>query len=44
MGITRDVMRLRGEGKNLRDIRAVIEADWSGAGPGTKTPMPPEGL
>jgi uncharacterized protein with PCYCGC motif len=38
--IAQDVMRLRSEGKSLKDIRATIDATYSSFGPGTDTPLP----
>lgn len=43
IGITRDVMRLEGEGKSLKEIRSYVDATWSRYGPATATPLPPEG-
>jgi hypothetical protein len=34
-------MRLRAEGKSLREIRAIIDETWGDAGPATDTPLPP---
>jgi len=36
--ITRDVMRLRREGKDAKQIRAAIDAEYSRYGPPTATP------
>jgi hypothetical protein len=36
--ITRDVMRMLDEGKQLKEIRAVIEKTYSRFGPATPTP------
>ena len=38
--IAQDVMRLRGEGKSLSEIRTTIDATYSSFGPGTDTPLP----
>jgi hypothetical protein len=37
-------MRLRAEGKTLREIRAYVDKEWGQAGPATDTPLPPEGI
>jgi hypothetical protein len=34
-------MRLSSEGIPATEIRAYIDAHWSGAGSGTDTPLPP---
>jgi hypothetical protein len=38
--ITRDVIRLRGEGWSSPDIRAYVDAQYSRFGPSTNTPLP----
>lgn len=38
--ITQDVMRLMREGKSSMQIRAYIDATYSGYGPSTNTPLP----
>jgi Protein of unknown function with PCYCGC motif len=40
--ITRDVMRLRNEGKKSPQIRAYIDAQYGSFGPSTNTPLPLE--
>ncbi len=40
--ITKDVMRLLGEGKKSPQIRAYIDAQYSSFGPSTNTPLPVE--
>lgn len=40
VNITRDVKRLMQEGKSAREIRAYIDAQYSGFGPATDTRMP----
>ena len=42
MDITRDVMRLVGEGRSLAVIRRHIDATYLRYGPPTPTPKPPE--
>ncbi|MBX3066361.1 MAG: hypothetical protein KF726_25505 [Anaerolineae bacterium] len=42
VNITIDVMRLASEGKSKREIRAYIDAAYSGYGPSTDTIMPME--
>ena len=42
MDITRDVMRLGGEGRSLAAIRRHIDATYLPYGPPTPTPKPPE--
>lgn len=41
MDITRDVMRLLQEGKDVKEIRAYIDAEYSKYGPSTDTPPVP---
>lgn len=38
MDITRDVMRLKGEGKTTVEIRAYIDGQYARYGPPTATP------
>lgn len=40
--ITRDVIRLKGEGRSSPDIRAYVDATYSAFGPSTNTPLPLE--
>jgi hypothetical protein len=40
MDITRDVMRLKGEGKPLSAIRQAIDDKYLRFGPATPTPRP----
>ncbi len=40
MDITRDVMRLRREGKDVKQIRAYIDAEYARYGRPTDTPLP----
>ena len=40
--ITKDVMRLKGEGQSSRQIRAYIDGQYSSYGPSTNTPLPQE--
>lgn len=35
-------MRLTAQGQSLRAVRAYIEQTYSGFGPGTSTPWPPD--
>jgi hypothetical protein len=37
-------MRLRNEGRRLREIRAYVDEQWGNAGPATDTPLPPEDM
>ncbi|MFQ5803699.1 MAG: hypothetical protein ACE5JQ_12450 [Candidatus Methylomirabilales bacterium] len=41
MNITRDVIRLRTEGRSLEQIRVEIDRAYGKYGPGTPTPWPP---
>jgi hypothetical protein len=36
------VIDLKAQGMSLRAIRRVVDEKWSGKGPGTRTPLPPE--
>ncbi len=38
--IAKDVMRLKGEGKSSREVRAYIDGRYSAFGPSTITPLP----
>jgi Protein of unknown function with PCYCGC motif len=40
LDITRDVMRLKSEGKSMPDIRTAIDAKYLRFGPTTPTPRP----
>ena len=40
MDITRDVMRMKAEGKSVAQIRAAIDATYLKFGPPTPTPRP----
>ena len=40
MDITRDVIRMKAEGKSLAQIRAAIDATYLKFGPSTPTPRP----
>jgi len=40
LDITRDVMRMKGEGKPLAAIRAAIDEKYLHFGPATPTPRP----
>lgn len=40
LDITRDVMRMKGEGKTLATIRAAIDEKYLGFGPATPSPRP----
>ena len=40
MNITRDVIRMKAEGKSLAQIRAAIDAPYLKFGPPTPTPRP----
>jgi len=40
MDITRDVIRMKAEGKSLAQIRAAIDARYLKFGPPTPTPRP----
>jgi hypothetical protein len=42
MDITRDVMRLKREGKSLAEIRRYVDATYLKFGPPTPTPPPPK--
>ncbi|MCC6312461.1 MAG: hypothetical protein IT337_00505 [Thermomicrobiales bacterium] len=37
-------MKMRPEGKSMREIRQWVEDTYGDVGPSTKTPLPPEGL
>jgi hypothetical protein len=37
-------MKLRPQGKTLREIRDYVDKTFAGVGPATNTPMPPEGV
>jgi hypothetical protein len=40
IGITRDVMKMIGQGKRLKAMRAQIDRTYSKFGPPTPTPVP----
>jgi hypothetical protein len=40
IGITRDVMKMIGQGKSLKEMRAQIDRTYSKFGPPTPTPVP----
>ena len=44
VGIVLDAKQKLAEGQTLSQVRRFIDAKWSSAGPGTNTPLPPEGV
>jgi hypothetical protein len=36
------VIDLKAQGMSLRAIRRLVDEKWSGHGPGTNTPLPPD--